>query len=68
MKSKTRTLIKLDAVLDRIPISRVTVDRLEARGEFPKRRHIGRLVFWDATEIDQYVKGIGQEEEQRATS
>ena len=66
MKTRTRTLIKLDTVLQRIPISRPTLDRLEARGEFPKRRHIGRLVFWDATEIDAYLETIGMREEARA--
>jgi predicted DNA-binding transcriptional regulator AlpA len=61
MKTRTRTLIKLDTVLKRIPISRPTLDRLEARGEFPRRRHIGRLVFWDSTEIERYLKTVGEE-------
>jgi predicted DNA-binding transcriptional regulator AlpA len=62
MKSRTRTLLKLDTVLARIPISRPTLDRLEGRGEFPKRRHIGRLVFWDAGEIDAYLKNLSAEQ------
>ena len=61
MKSRTRTLIKLDTVLERVPVSRPTLDRLEARGEFPKRRHIGRLVFWDAAEVDAYLKNLSAE-------
>ena len=62
MKSRTRTLIKLDAVLARIPISRPTLDRLEARGEFPPRRRIGRSVFWDASEVDAYLKNLPAEQ------
>jgi predicted DNA-binding transcriptional regulator AlpA len=62
MKSRTRTLIKLDAVLARIPISRPTLDRLEAKGEFPTRRRIGRLVFWDSAEVDAYLKNLSAEQ------
>jgi predicted DNA-binding transcriptional regulator AlpA len=62
MKTKTVRLLKLETVLDRIPISRPTLDRLEARGEFPARRHVGRRVFWNANEIDSYLNNLPAEQ------
>jgi prophage regulatory protein len=41
-----------------IPFSRMHVDRLEKRGEFPQRVHIGRAsVAWVEEEIDRYIAG-----------
>jgi predicted DNA-binding transcriptional regulator AlpA len=62
LKSRTRTLIKLDAVLARFPVSRPTLDRMEAQGKFPKRVHVGRLAFWDANEIESYLKSVSAEQ------
>ena len=56
MKTAPRRLLPLSAVLERIPIGRPTLDRLEARDEFPRRRHVGKRVFWLSDEIDSFVK------------
>lgn len=57
-----RRLLSLDAVLERVPLSRPAIDRLEARNEFPRRRHLGRRIFWVSTEIDTFIKNLPAED------
>ena len=52
----TPELIMAREVLDRVPYSANHLRRLEARGEFPKRIHIGkRRVAWLRSEIEQWL-------------
>jgi predicted DNA-binding transcriptional regulator AlpA len=57
MKKKIRGL-RLKQLLERVPFSTTTVDRLEAKGQFPKRVHFGRMVFWVETEVDSYLANL----------
>ena len=42
-------------VLARVGVSWITIYRWEKRGEFPRRRHIGRrAVAWVEAEIDDW--------------
>jgi len=56
-KQETRRpgLLRLPQLLERIPFSRPTIDRLERRGLFPKRHHAGRIAFWIESEIEDYL-------------
>jgi predicted DNA-binding transcriptional regulator AlpA len=57
MKKKIRGL-RLKQVLERVPFSATIVDRLEAKGQFPKRVHCARMVLWVETEIDSYLANL----------
>jgi predicted DNA-binding transcriptional regulator AlpA len=63
MKKRVRWL-RLKELLERVPFSRATIDRLESRGEFPPRHHLGRGVFWIEAEIESFLatreKGSGK--------
>jgi predicted DNA-binding transcriptional regulator AlpA len=48
----------LPHVLERVPLSAVTIWRLEKAGRFPARRRISfKRVAWLTREIDDYVAG-----------
>lgn len=61
-----RRVIRKRELLKMIPLSDVTVWRLEKKGEFPKRFTLGgRAVGWFADEIDEWLdqKSIRRETE-----
>jgi predicted DNA-binding transcriptional regulator AlpA len=60
-------LLRLPQLLQRIPFSRPTIDRLERRGLFPKRRHEGRIVFWIEAEVDIYLANLASRETARGS-
>mgnify|MGYP001766195995 CR=1 FL=1 len=49
-------LIRIDAVLALVPISRPTIYRLIKKGEFPKPLEIGSSRAWVAAEIEQWKR------------
>jgi prophage regulatory protein len=60
-----RRVIRKRELLKMIPLSDVTVWRLERKGEFPKRFTLGgRAVGWFADEIDEWLdaKAIKRDE------
>ncbi len=64
--STARRVIRKRELLKMIPLSDVTVWRLEKKGEFPKRFTLGgRAVGWFADEIDEWLdqKSIRRETE-----
>jgi predicted DNA-binding transcriptional regulator AlpA len=62
MKKRVRWL-RLKELLGRVPFSRATIDRLESKGEFPRRHHLGRGVYWIESEVELFLatreKGSG---------
>jgi len=64
--STARRVVRKRELLKMIPLSDVTVWRMEKRGEFPKRFTLGgRAVGWFADEIDEWLdsKAIKRETE-----
>jgi prophage regulatory protein len=56
MLSKPRILLRLGDVLLRVGLSRSTVYRLVADGEFPSPVRLGtRSVAWRSEEVDEWV-------------
>ena len=54
----TEQLLTLRDVVERVRLSRMTLERLERAGRFPRRRHVSaRAVRWLASEIDEWVRG-----------
>jgi prophage regulatory protein len=52
-----RRIGRLPAVKALLQISRPTIDRLEAAGDFPKRIQLGRgAVGWDLDEIRRWLE------------
>jgi len=63
--STARRVVRKRELLKMIPLSDVTVWRMEKRGEFPKRFTLGgRAVGWFADEIDEWLdsKAIKRDE------
>lgn len=53
----TRMIGRLADVKAFVGISRATIDRLEAAGDFPKRIRLGRAaVGWDLEEIREWLE------------
>lgn len=53
-----KNLIKIEAVLKRIPVSRSQIYSLIAEGKFPAPVHLGgRASFWVESEIDAWIQG-----------
>ena len=51
-------LMRKDDVVRVTGLSISTIDRLEKKGEFPKRRKISeRLVAWTEDEIKEWIEG-----------
>jgi predicted DNA-binding transcriptional regulator AlpA len=51
----TQLLSKKD-VRSLITLSFAQIDRMEAEGKFPKRRHLGFRVVWVAAEVEQWIQ------------
>jgi prophage regulatory protein len=50
-------MLRLPEVIEITGLSRMTIYRREAEGEFPKRRRLGRnAVGWVAEEVDQWIQ------------
>jgi prophage regulatory protein len=50
-------ILRLPEVIEVTGLSRMTIYRREAQGEFPKRRRLGRnAVGWVAEEVDQWIQ------------
>lgn len=54
---QTKTVIRLTAVKGKTGLSKSTIYRLEAEGEFPKRIQLGagHAVGWHLHEIDEWL-------------
>lgn len=66
-------LLRPDAVKEKTGLSRTTLWRLEKRGAFPARRHVGgNMVGWLESEIDAWLAGLplreGDEDDHREES
>ena len=49
------------AVIEQIGVSGSTIDRMEARGEFPPRIHISsRRVVWRQSEVQAWIDAAAQ--------
>lgn len=48
-------LLRMTDVLKRVPVSRPTIYRLIAKGDFPDRRMIGSCAVWVESEVDKWV-------------
>lgn len=66
MKTQSRGLRRRE-LLTKVPFSSVTVDRLERRGLFPKRHHVGRMVFWIESEVEAYLANLTTRETARSS-
>jgi prophage regulatory protein len=54
-------LIRLPQVLEATGLSRSSIHRMEAAGQFPRRRQVGtRAVAWDVGEIDAWISATKQ--------
>lgn len=61
------TLMRMPAVLDAVGISKSTLYRLLAAGEFPAGVRIGeRAIAWPSDEIAAYIEGRRAERDSRA--
>ena len=49
-------LLRLDHVLEAMPLSRTTFINMVKRGEFPKPIKIGRVCFWIENEVQAYLR------------
>jgi predicted DNA-binding transcriptional regulator AlpA len=50
-----REMLRLADVKAMLGISRMTIDRLEAAGDFPQRFRIGGKIRWDLAEINEWL-------------
>jgi prophage regulatory protein len=53
-----KKLLKIESVLERIPISRSQLYNLIATGKFPKQVHLcgGQGAFWVESEVDEWIQ------------
>lgn len=49
-------LLRLDHVLEAMPLSRTTLINMVKRGEFPKPIKIGRVCFWIENEVQAFIR------------
>ena len=55
--------LRVPEVNEKVGLSRVSIWRLEAAGEFPARRHISKkLVGWIEEEVDEWIRSREQAE------
>lgn len=60
-------LLDISKVIQRVGLSRMTIDRLERAGRFPQRRRVSaRAVRWLATEVDEWMRRSGGGDERSA--
>lgn len=51
-----RRLLRKAAVIDKTGLSGMSIDRLEAKGEFPRRLRLAQnSVAWIESEIDEWI-------------
>jgi len=49
-------LLRISGILQTLPISRSTLERLRAAGEFPEPAlHIGRTPMWYRSQVDAFI-------------
>ncbi|MGP0088952.1 MAG: helix-turn-helix transcriptional regulator [Xanthobacteraceae bacterium] len=59
--TNSKKIIRRPEVVARTGLSKSTIQRLEAAGEFPKHFPISKnLVGWSEHEIDEWISGLKQ--------
>jgi excisionase family DNA binding protein len=56
----TQFPLTVKEVAERLNCHSRTVWRFEGRGEIPEARRIGRKVFWDRDEFEQWYQSAGR--------
>lgn len=51
-------LMRVDQVLEVVPVSRATLYRMIRKGEFPKPCRIGRLTVWPHSDVRAWVNRV----------
>jgi len=56
ISNEPRRLLRLDHVLDRVPVSRATIYLWMNQGRFPKQISIGRAAFWRESDVTAWIE------------
>jgi prophage regulatory protein len=60
-------ILRLPEVIEITGLSRMTIYRREAQGEFPKRRRLGKnAVGWGAEEVEQWIRSCPAAEQSKS--
>lgn len=63
-RAEGRRILRFPQVKERVPYSRMHIDRLEKAGKFPKRIRLGdNAVGWFESEVDAWVEAKAAQRE-----
>ena len=56
MAKNQLTFLRFPQVVERVNVSKSTINRREANGKFPKRTKWGGIVVWSSIEIEEFLQ------------
>ena len=56
MSKNEPIFLRFTQVIEKVKSSKSTINRAEKAGKFPKRIKWGNIVFWNSTEIENFMK------------